>query len=218
MDRDFRRENVSTAETMRPAMTVSHACREVLSNAATWLLTAMAAAKSWLSATDSECRREIMSLRRRCCPQELIAIAAEKSYLLQRRSCGQQWLTAEYCRREIRVTAVTCGQQWLTAVAAKKLHRWQQWLPQSRGCPQWTAIAAETSYLLRRRCCLQWLTAIAAEGHISCSDVVDSSGCSIQRLLQRIRSDCSDVVADDDDGYIIVSLREHHCHTSCRSN
>ena len=25
-------------------------------------------------------------------------------------------------------------------------------------------------------------------------------------------------VDDDDDGYIIVSLREHHCHTSCRSN
>ena len=176
--------------------------------AATRLLKAMAAATSWLSATDSECRREIISLRRRCCPQWLTAIAAERSYLLQRRSCGQQWLTAEYCRREIRVTAVTCGQQWLTAVAAKKLHRLQQWLPQSRGCPRWTAIAAETSYLLRRRCCLQWLTAIAAEGHIGCSDVVDSSGCSIQRLLPRIRSDCSDVVAASNNCRQVVVVRD----------
>ena len=47
--------------------------------AATRLLKAMAAATSWLSATDSECRREIISLRRRCCPQWLTAIAAERS-------------------------------------------------------------------------------------------------------------------------------------------
>ena len=163
------------------AAAYSDYCREFEAIAATWLLTAMAAAKSWLSAMDSDGRREIISLRRSCCPQWLTAIAAERSYLLQRRSCGQQWLTAEYCRREIRVTAVTCGQQWLTAVAAKKLHRLQQWLPQSRGCPRWTAIAAEESYRLRRRCCLQWLTAIATEGHIDCINVVDASGCSIPR-------------------------------------
>ena len=59
-----------------------------------------------------------------------------------------------------------------------------------------------------RRAHAPWLTAIAAEGHIGCSDVVDSSGCSIERWLQRIRIDCSDVVAASNNCRQVVVVRD----------